>query len=100
MVWYNDVPKTQLFVDGGSATFYTAQFTYPSGEYYELKVLSLPGSPGIIFVPHPNTSNAEVLVYCSFKGSNFTETNVSFVLKPGSMITFEHLPTRFMIFMI
>ena len=83
MIVSYSVPETQMLATSGSATFYTSQSTYPSSEYYEQMVVSVPERPGIIFVPKPATADEEGVVFCNIKGDNVTETNVSIGLDVG-----------------
>ena len=75
-----------MLAESGSATFYTSESTYPSAEFYEQKVVSRPGSPGVIFVPKP--SDVDGVVFCSIEGDNFIETNFSIGLYSGGINMF------------
>jgi len=69
---------------GGKASFYIARSTYPSSQYYEEMTDANGDSLGVIFIPKPDTLDAEGTMFCNIKGDNVTETNVTIGCRPGN----------------
>ena len=80
--------RHQVQATGGNVTFYTSWSTYPSGNYYEVKITATPGFPAVIYIPQPaNATN----LYCNVEGSN-TSTNATTTVLPGGCTAILPIP--------